>query len=156
MFSRRDFGWSDFEDMFSVMNQLRAHMDRAFEEATVGRGWNIAGEPSLMGTWPRTNLVDNGTSLSLTAEVPGLSEKDIKVTLRQDVLTIAGERKTEAPEGYSTHRQERPSVHFSRSFALPHRVDPERVVASVKNGILTINLEKPTEALPKQITVKAS
>jgi hypothetical protein len=61
-----------------------------------------------------------------------------------------------APEGYSAHRQERPAVRFSRSFALPCRVNPEKATAAVKNGILTVTLEKAADAMPRQIAVKAS
>lgn len=156
MFTRGIGRWNDFDEMFSAMNYLKAHLDRVFDEAATGRPWDERGLPSFAGTWPRANLIDSGTSLTLIAEVPGLSEKDIKVTLNQEVLTIAGERKTEVPEGYSTHRQERPSIRFSRSISLPSRIDPERVVASVKNGMLSIEMQKPAEVQPRQITIKAS
>ena len=98
----------------------------------------------------------NASAITLTAEVPGLSEKDVSVGLNQDVLTLSGERKTDAPKGYSIHRQERPAASFSRSFALPCRVNPDSATASVQNGILNITIEKAAEAKPRQISVKAS
>jgi HSP20 family protein len=85
-----------------------------------------------------------------------LSEKDVKLSLHQDVLSISGTRATEAPQGYSVHRMERPSVEFSRSFALPCKVDADRTSAVVRNGILTVTMEKASDAMPRQITVKAS
>jgi len=151
MWPRWNLGWSDFDDMFSAMSQLRTYMDRVFEDAG-GR----TGGPSFARSWPRANLLDTGSALSVTAEVPGLSDKDIKVSLNQDVLTLSGEREIEAPKGYSTHRQERPSVQFSRSFTLPCRVNPERASASVKNGILTVTVEKAADAMPRQISVKGA
>lgn len=157
MLSRFHLGWNDWDDMFSAMNLLRGYMDRVFESSPTGRGWNPrAVLPTFGGTWPRANLSDNGSSLTVTAEVPGLSEKDVKLSLNQDVLTLAGERKTVVPEGYMTHRQERPTVQFSRSFSLPCAVDPDRATAEVKDGILTVTLEKAKEAQPRQISVKAS
>jgi len=60
-----------------------------------------------------------------------------------------------APEGYSAHRQERPSVNFSRSFTLPCRVNADRTIGSVKDGVLTITLEKAADAMPRQIAIKA-
>jgi HSP20 family protein len=106
--------------------------------------------------WPLVSLHDEGEALALYAEVPGLSEKDIDLNLNQNVLSISGERKVEAPEGYSVHRRERGSVRFSRSFSLPCPIDPEKASATVKDGILTVRLEKAPEARPRQITVKAS
>lgn len=157
MLSRFDLGWNDWDDMFSAMNQLRGYMDRIFEDPATTRAWSPrALLPTFGGTWPRANLSDNGSSLTVTAEVPGLSEKDVKLSLNQDVLTLAGERKTVVPEGYLNHRQERPTVQFSRSFTLPCTVNPDRATAAVKNGLLTVTLEKASEALPRQISVKAS
>lgn len=155
MLTRWNTGWSDFDEMFATMNQLRNYMDRVFEDSLGGRFSEGRFLPSFAGTWPRANLIDAGSQLVLTAEVPGLSEKDITLTLNQEVLSISGERKVQAPEGYSAHRQERAAVSFSRSFALPCRVDAERASASVKNGILTVTLEKTADAMPRQISVKA-
>jgi HSP20 family protein len=155
MLTRWNTGWSDFDDMFAAMNQLRTYMDRVFEDAFGARFAEGRGLPLLAGMWPRANLIDAGSSLVVTAEVPGLSENDVKLTLNQEVLTISGERKVQVPEGYSAHRQERASVNFSRSFALPCRVNAERATATVKDGILTVTLEKAADAMPRQITVKA-
>jgi HSP20 family protein len=120
-----------------------------------GRPWDGKALSFYSGSWPRTNVVDNGSSIVITAEVPGLSEKDIKLTLTQNVLQISGERKLEVPKGYTIHRQERPELSFSRSFSLPSRVNAESATATVKDGILTITLEKTPDAMPRQITVSA-
>jgi len=130
MLTRWNTGWNDFDDAFSAMSQLKSYMDRAFEDAFSGRVADGGALPFYARTWPRTNLVDAGTKLILTAEVPGLSENDIKLSLNQDVLTISGERKVEAPEGYSAHRQERADVSFSRSLVLPCRVNAESASAA--------------------------
>lgn len=157
MLSRFEFGWNELDEAFSAINQFKDYFDRAFEDIPVRRIWSPrALFPTFGGSWPRANLIDNGSSITVTAEVPGLSEKDINLSLNQDVLTLAGERKTEAPEEYITHRRERAAVQFSRSFSLPCAVDPEHTTATVKDGILTVTLEKAKEAQPRQITVKAS
>ena len=156
MLTRWNTGYGDFDAMFSAMNQLRTYMDRVFEDA-FGNGLSDGTlQPLFAGTWPRANLVDAGSNLVVIAEVPGLSEKDIALTLNQDVLTISGERQVKAPEGYSVHRQERPAVKFSRSFTLPCSVNADKTTASVKNGILTVTLEKAAHAMPRQIAVKAT
>jgi HSP20 family protein len=157
MFTRWNTGWNDFDDMFSTINQLRHYIDRVFDDPNVSEGaWNSRPSLQLSGSWPRANLADAGSSLAVSAEVPGLTEKDIKLSLNQNVLSISGKRTTEAPQGYSVHRQERPSVEFSRSFTLPCRVDADRASAVVRNGILTVTLEKASDAMPRQITIKAS
>lgn len=156
MLTRWNTGWNEFDEMFSAMNQLRTYMDRVFEDAFGDRSWDGRALPFSAGTWPRANLIDAGSNLIVTAEVPGLTDKDIKLTLNQDVLSISGQREVSAPEGYSAHRQERPAVNFSRSFALPCRVNADRTTASVKNGILTVALEKAADAMPRQIAVRAT
>jgi HSP20 family protein len=130
-------------------------MDRVFEDTFGSRLSDGRALFSYAGIWPCANLIDAGANLILTAEVPGLSEKDVRLTLNQEVLTIAGERTVDAPQGYSAHRQERPAVNFSRSFALPCRVNADRTSATVKNGILTVTLEKAADAMPRQIAVRA-
>jgi HSP20 family protein len=119
MLTQWNTGWNEFDDMFSAFNNLRTRMDNLFGDvfaSSLQPGHALA---SPSGTWPRANLVDEGGKLVLMAAVPGLSERDLKLTLNQEVLTISGERKVEAPEGYSVHRRERANVTFTRSFALP-------------------------------------
>lgn len=145
--------WTDFDRNFAIFDELHRRMNRLFEDYDYSR-------PSASGilgstTWPAANLYDTGSELVIKAELPGMSEKDIKITANQEMLTISGERKTEVPEGFAVHREERSEVRFSRSFSLPMKVDLEKTSASMKNGILTISLAKAPEAQPKQITIKA-
>jgi HSP20 family protein len=144
-------GIGDYEQNYDVFDELRRQLDRVFEDVG-GR----AGQPAAAVAGPRASLQDTGAELKLEAEIPGLTDKDVQLTLTQDALTMTGERKTDAPEGYSVHRRERPAYRFSRSFALPCKVDAERATATVKNGVLTVNLPKAAEARPRQISIKAS
>jgi HSP20 family protein len=114
---------------------------------------------SLFGSgkaWPRINLADAGDKVLVTAEVPGLSEKDVSVAIEQDVLSISGERRVEAPEGYSIHRQERGDFKFARSISMPCKVEAEKATATVRDGVLSIALPKVPEAQPKRIEVRSS
>lgn len=122
---------------------------RAFDEPPSGLGMSTE-------TWPIVDLRDTGEELLLTADVPGMSEKEISIDATARGLTIRGERKVEVPEGYTSHRQERRSVRFARTFSLPQQIDLEGVRASVKDGVLTVRAAKVPEERPKQITVKAS
>jgi HSP20 family protein len=149
--------FSDLENTFALMDELRRRMDHVWED--FDPSWQGTTTPSprtlSASSWPRINLYDGGSNLVLKADVPGLSDKDVQVTLNDGGLSISGERKVTAPEGYSAHRQERSHVTFSRSFPLPCKVDPEHTTASVKDGVLTITLAKAPEAQPRQITVRA-
>lgn len=145
--------WSDFDRTFAALDEFRRRMDHVFDR---GRGGMPDTGLTASGGWPYLELRDDGNALQLTAEIPGLGAEDVTLTLSQDVLTIAGERKLEVPEGYKLRRQERGSFKFSRSFSLPCPVDPERTIAMAKDGVLNITLEKAAEAKPRQITVKSS
>jgi HSP20 family protein len=132
---------------FQWMDDIRRRMDQVwFDGDELGL---LDGSGAL-----RARLRDAGSEYVVTAEVPGLGEKDVEVTLHQDVLTLRGERKADAPEGYRAHRQERASTRFSRSFALPVKVDAEKVTARVRNGLLTVTLPKVPESQPRQIAVR--
>jgi HSP20 family protein len=120
-------------------------MDRVFDDMDAASDVPVS--------WPRAQLLDRGPNMVLHAEVPGLADKDIKITMNQDVLTLEGERRVTAPEGYSVHRQERSSVRFARGFALPCKVDVERVTANVRDGVLTVTLPKTPDSQPRRIAV---
>lgn len=143
------FGYSDFDRTIQLMEALRRRMDRVFE------GEN-EGYPGELAAFPRTNVYDTNTGYLFEMEVPGLSDKDVTVTLTQDVLTVSGERKSDAPEGYSVHRQERLPYKFSRSYKVQARIDPEKTSAIVKNGVLQVTLEKAAEVKPRQISVRVN
>lgn len=141
--------WNDFERTVAAMDELRRTFDQAWRE-----------EESFPfqrpGAWPRISLWDEGSSLVLKADVPGMTEKDVQLQLTQDVLTVTGERRSDAPEGYSVHRQERAPARFSRSFTLPVKVDGGAITAALKDGVLTVTMPKAPESQPRQITVKST
>jgi HSP20 family protein len=147
---------TDFDRTFDVLDELRRQMDRVWNDYDGTWGVTPSATQTLSSaSWPRFNVLDAGANLVVTAEVPGLTEKDLEVSLEDGVLTIGGERKSLQPEGYAVHRRERPAFRFGRSFALPVKVDAEKTAATVKDGILTITLAKAPEARPRQISVKA-
>lgn len=142
--------WMDFNDPLRTFDALRRRMDqtlREFADIEV-RGHNLA--------FPRAGLRDTKDAYVLVAEVPGLADSELQLSATQESLTISGERKAAAPKGYAVHRRERGDLRFSRSFALPARIDPDKVTAELKNGLLMVTMPKHPEAQPKQITVKAA
>jgi HSP20 family protein len=146
--------FDDFDRTFATMEHLRRRMDRLFEDFEPDRVRGREVERMWSGRFPRLSFTENAESLVLVADLPGLSEKDVQLSIHQDVLTLAGERKQDAPQGFYVHRNERSPVRFSRSFALPSKVDPEKSTATLKNGVLIITLPKAAEAQPRQIAVK--
>lgn len=151
--------WTEINREFPYFEELRRRMDRVFDEldppARAEAHPGLFDAPYRMAALPRVSLFDVGQNLVVKAEVPGLSDKDVRITINQDVLSIEGERKADAPEGFRVHRRERSPASFSRSFALPTRVDAEQSVAVVKDGILTVTLRKAADAQPRQIAVRA-
>lgn len=141
--------WRDFERTFAAMDELRRTVEQSWRDDDAQSFDRVTG-------WPRMNLWDEGRNLVLKADLPGVTDKEVQLQLTQDVLTVSGERKSDAPDGYSVHRQERQPSHFSRSFTLPYKVNAETITASLENGVLTVTLPKAPEAQPRQITVKAS
>ena len=108
------------------------------------------------GGWaPAVDIYETeGREVVIKAELPEMKREDISVTFENGVLTLKGERKFEQEtkkENY--HRVERRHGTFSRSFTLPNTVDPSRINAAYKDGILTIRLPQREEAKPKQIDV---
>lgn len=87
------------------------------------------------------------------AELPGISKDDISIKIQGNYLEISGKRVIETPEGFKSHRNERSSTTFSRSFTLPDEVDAEKVDAALKDGILYLTLPKSEAAKPRQITI---
>jgi HSP20 family protein len=144
-----DFGFG-FDHSLATLDQLRREMDRVFGEYERGGGFHS------VAAWPRVELQDTGTALVLRAELPGIKDSDLDLTVNEDTLTLKGERKDAAPEGYSVHRKERGALRFSRSFQLPVKIDSSKAEAKLENGILTLTLPKAAEAQPKRITVNAS
>ena len=146
------FGYhSDFDRTLAIMDQLRRRMDRVFDDVDAGG----APEPATGGI-PRVNFSDTGTAFVLQADLPGVKDADLSLTLEQDVLTLSGQRRADAPEGYAAYRQERAPHRFTRSFALPAKVDPEKTLAVLPHGVLTVTLEKAAEAQPRKIAVRVA
>ncbi|MEA2030627.1 MAG: Hsp20/alpha crystallin family protein [candidate division Zixibacteria bacterium] len=106
---------------------------------------------------PRVNIEETKDDISLTFELPGISRDNIKVIVKDDILTIAGERKSSKEDKDETFiRREICSGKFSRSFTLPETVNPESVSADFNNGLLLVKLGKKEEVKPREIEVKIS
>ena len=108
---------------------------------------------SAQAFYPSVDIKEDDKQIVLTSDLPGIDQKDIKVTVEDGTLTLSGERKFEkSAEEENFHRVERSFGSFERSFSLPETVDEDKIVASYKNGVLELTLPK-TKPDIKQVKV---
>lgn len=137
-------------DSLGELRGLLRQMDevfRAFDRPLLGNG----SDP-----WMPAELRDEDDALALRMDLPGVTTDDVAIEATQQSVTIRGQRRLEAPEGYQTHWRERRAQAFTRTFSLPCRIDVEKVTATLKHGVLSLRLGKLPEERPKQVTVKIS
>jgi HSP20 family protein len=140
--------WDPFRDM----GTLRDRMNRLFEDMTSSQGE----EKDLMArSWaPSVDIYETENEVVLSAEIPGVDEKDVEIKVEDNNLTLRGERKFEKEtkeENY--HRIERSYGSFFRSFALPSYIDQDRIEAEQENGILKIHMPKRAELKPRKVKI---
>jgi HSP20 family protein len=137
--------WHPFETLHQEIDRLFADFGRGFPALGFGRS-RFEMKPFWSAGWqlsPAVDVVDKGTSYQITAELPGLDEKNVEVTVADNLLTIKGEKKEESEDrkkGY--YRSERSFGAFQRSFELPDSIDQGKIEASFQKGVLTIALPK--------------
>ena len=146
-----------FED--SPFAAMHDEMDRLLSNFFDEDRWpTLSGNHRMSVRW---DVVESDDAVKITADLPGLTEKEIDVSLADGVLTIKGERKTEKEEGGKDkryHRVERSYGAFERAMSLPADVDETKISADFKNGVLELTLPKKPEAKKKakKIQVKAA
>src|SRR3954466_10316770 len=105
---------------------------------------------------PSMDLVEADDHFVLKADLPGLAEEDVSIEVRDNALTISGERKAEherSERGW--YRVERSFGSFARSLSLPDGIDPDRIQASFSHGVLDVRIPKPEERRPRRIAISA-
>ena len=143
-------------DPFREFAQIQDRLNRVFSDV-YGRGASSADEGLMTtGTWlPPVDIYQNGDhELVIKAELPDMTREDIDITVDNGTLVIKGEKKLSSEvKDDQFHRMERRYGAFSRSFSLPQTVDPARVSAEYKQGVLTVRLPLREEAKPRSIKV---
>ena len=141
------------ENPFSL---LRREMDSLFDNFF--RGFDMEPFESRVGVFsPKVDVTESEKEIKISIELPGMDEKDIDVSLQNDMLTIKGEKKEEKEDkGKDYYRMERSYGSFSRTIPLPVEVETDKVEATFKKGVLTIALPKTAKAVTetKKISVK--
>ncbi len=141
-------------DQSRGLTTLQDQVNRLFED-------NFTRDRSAhadLATWaPPVDIYETENELVLTADLPGLQDKDIDVRVENNMLTIRGERKFENDANQDNYlRVERAYGPFTRSFSLPNTVSSESVRAEYGDGVLTLHLAKREESKPKQIKISVS
>jgi HSP20 family protein len=138
--------WDPIRELDSLQGDMNRLFDRFFEAGPANgtsRRWI-----------PAMDLVETDDSLVLRGDLPGMTEEDIDIQIKDNVLTVSGERKSESEDkGEGYHRVERSFGGFSRSLTLPQGVDPEKVEAGFDKGVLEVRIPKPAEAKPTRVQI---
>ena len=138
-------------DLFDQLDRMRREMDQIFGGGLPG----IAGIRSVAtGTFPPVNVGASADQVDVYVFAAGVDPKSLEISLQQNLLSISGERKTEAPEKAEFYRRERFNGTFRRAITLPEDVDPDKVEASYRDGVLHITVQRREEVKPRQIEVK--
>jgi HSP20 family protein len=132
-------------DPFNEMRRLQDEVNRLFSSAQL----------APPASFPPVNAFANEDGIALSAQLPGVEQDDVEISVFRDTLTLRGKRQPEAPDRQAYHRRERGHGEFVRNMSLPFRVDPNRVEATIQDGLLRISLHRPDEDKPKRIKVSA-
>jgi HSP20 family protein len=135
------------------LNSLQQEMNRLFSTFFEGPAGGGATSPRR---WiPAMDLVETEDQFVLRADLPGLTEADVEVSLEDNVLTVSGERKAEHEEkGEGFYRLERATGAFNRSLTLPKGVDGDAITARFDNGVLEVRIPKPEADKPRKVQIQ--
>jgi len=139
--------FSPFEDIQDEMSRMFSNFLGRMPMETLEEG---------CAWYPAVDVEDEADHYALIAELPGLKQEDIKISVSNGTLFLKGERKLshEEREGKAFLHHERCYGRFQRTFTLPARVDSSRIKANYKDGILEVDIPKSEEAKPKEIEIK--
>ena len=141
--------WDPFRDVAALQDRI----NRLFSES-FGQARDLDDDMRVCAWRPAVDIYEAENEIVLKAELPGITKKDVSVEVKDNVLTLKGERFPEAEineEKY--YRKEICFGTFERSFTLQERIQPEQIKATFNNGVLTVKIPRPQVETPKQITV---
>jgi HSP20 family protein len=147
----RPFGTADQWEPFRNMSDIQGEVNRLFD-SFLGR--RMPSAPAMRAWLPAVDMHETKDALVLTVEVPGVSEKDVTVSITGDLLSIKGERRVsdEAKDQQSLH-SERVFGQFERLIQLPLAVQADKVEANYRDGVLQVTLPKAEELKPREIKI---
>jgi HSP20 family protein len=146
----RPFGVAERWDPFRGMGDIQTEMNRLFDTFT---GRPMAGNGDR--TWfPAVDVHETKDDLVLSFDIPGVSQKDVQVTIMGDLMTVRGERRFERENSENSyHRVERVYGKFERTIQLPMTVQTDKVKANYRDGVLEVKLPKAEEVKPREVKI---
>ncbi|HEX6117013.1 MAG TPA: Hsp20/alpha crystallin family protein [Solirubrobacterales bacterium] len=141
-------------DPVREIDSLQGEVNRLFDGFF---GTRSSGRNGAVSRWiPAMDLVERGDEFVLRADLPGMSEDDVSIEIKDNVLTISGERRAEhEEEGESFYRAERAFGGFTRTLTLPEGIDPDAVKAKFDAGVLEVRVPKPAERKPHRVQISS-
>jgi len=141
--------WDPFKDVAVLQNRINRMFDDSF-----GPSRDRDDEMNMCAWTPAVDIYETETGVILAVELPGVGKENVAVEVKDNILTLKGQRlsKPEIKEE-NYYRQERCYGTFQRSFTLHHNIQPNLIKAKFKDGMLEIEIPRPEEEQPKQITV---
>ena len=141
--------WDPFRDVAELQNRINRMFDDSF-----GRSRELDDEMNLKAWRPAVDIYEAENGIVVAVELPGVSKESVAVEVKDDVLTLKGERLANpAISEDCYYRRERLFGPFKRSFTLNQNIKPDQIKATFKDGILQIEIPRPVQEQPKQITV---
>lgn len=137
---------------FAGLESFDSHINQLFDQV-LGQAWS-GSRPASTGGYPAVDVLESKDSYLLRAELPGMNKEDFNLEVKNGILTISGERRSEElASGVRYRSVERVAGRFSRSFYLPDTVQQDGIQATYRDGILEIYVPKMEYAKARQITV---
>jgi HSP20 family protein len=136
-----------------LFDDLR-RLQQEFDEMFIPRNGHAGIRSVARGTFPPINIGATAEAVDVYLFAAGVDPTSLDISIQQNLLTVAGERKLTVPEGAQYYRQERFNGAFKRVISLPEDVDPDQVAAKYQDGILRITVKRRMASRPRQIEVK--
>ena len=140
--------WDPFRNIATLQDRINRLFDDAFPRPA-------GSDEDLVCAWrPLVDIFETENGIVIQVDLPGVTKEDVSVEVKENVLTIQGERKIETQASDDQYyRRERSCGTFQRSFTMRSIIAPDKIKASFKNGVLKIEIPKPEEEKPRQVSV---
>ena len=139
--------FASFNDPFEAMFALQRALDARIASDWMGRG------TAAIGSFPPTNIFQKGEDLVAILELPGLDKNDLEIEAKENTIRIRGKKTIAYGEQASVHRRERVSGVFDRTLSVPIRIEPDRIKAEYRDGILALFIPRAEADKPRSIKV---
>jgi len=138
---------TSFADPFDALLNLQRALEGRFDS-----GW-LNDQTTSQGPFPPINVFQQGDDILAIIELPGVEKDSLQVQAKENTVRIAGKKSVSFPQGVSVHRGERTSGEFNRTLSLPVQLDPDRIQAEYRDGILALHLPRADRDKPRSIKI---